>query len=411
MGGLGADVAAGQEAATNAADYAAYVRSCRQELERALGVAVSSALRARPACPVDAVADALSGGELSRLRAKVAELEATSSVGLKAVSSILHPAAAPCQMPRAAPRAAPRRRDAVALGHFSAFSPIDPEPARPRRRTDEGPDGAGFGGDEEGAPRRPRVRVVVLLPDDLVGGTSRGTEGVRAAPTLAPALPPCERAGASARRVRRRYNHDSTIYTFGLPDDVSLALPVCACLLMRANGRGRAEGGAKDAWDGSDAVRPYTPISDNAMVGKFELLVKRYPDGAASEWLHGLELGSMVAFKHIKFNIKARNLLLPAPRPCRRPPACPQLMPSRARVGRRSTRSKARRSSSCSAPARASRRCTRRESRATPSARPAAASKPVEVVARRARVSSRRDRRCACHVATGAVEASRHAGR
>ena len=73
MGGLGADVAAGQEAATNAADYAAYVRSCRQELERALGVAVSSALRARPACPVDAVADALSGGELSRLRAKVAE--------------------------------------------------------------------------------------------------------------------------------------------------------------------------------------------------------------------------------------------------------------------------------------------------------------------------------------------------
>ena len=114
-----------------------------------------------------------------------------------------------------------------------------------------------------------------------------------------------------------RYNHDSTIYTFGLPDDVSLALPVCACLLMRASGRGRVEGGAKDAWDGSDAVRPYTPISDNAMVGKFELLVKRYPDGAASEWLHGLELGSMVAFKHIKFNIKARNLLRPAP-PCRR---------------------------------------------------------------------------------------------
>ena len=288
-------------------------------------------------------------------------------------------------MPRAAPRAAPRRRDAVArarpfLGLFA-----DRSRARPTPWThDEGPDGAGFGCDEEGAPRRPRVRVVVLLPDKLVGGASRGPEGVRAAPTLAPVLPPCERPGASARRVLHRYNHDSTIYTFGLPDDVSLALPVCACLLMRASGRGRVEGGAKDAWDGSDAVRPYTPISDNAMVGKFELLVKRYPDGAASEWLHGLELGSMVAFKHIKFNIKARNPLLPAPRPCRRPPACPQLMPSRARVGRRSTRSKARRSSSCSAPARASRRCTRRESRATPSARHAAASEPVESRAARA---------------------------
>jgi cytochrome-b5 reductase len=70
---------------------------------------------------------------------------------------------------------------------------------------------------------------------------------------------------------------------------------VCACLLMRAPGRGQ---------DGADAVRPYTPISDNAVRGKFELLVKRYPDGAASQWLHSLPLGSSVDFKHIKFNVK-----------------------------------------------------------------------------------------------------------
>ena len=34
--------------------------------------------------------------------------------------------------------------------------------------------------------------------------------------------------------------------------------------------------------------------------------VFRYAGGAASEWLHGLPLGSKVGFKHIKFNIKAQ---------------------------------------------------------------------------------------------------------
>jgi len=105
---------------------------------------------------------------------------------------------------------------------------------------------------------------------------------------------------------KREVNHDSTVYAFGLPEGQSLNLPVCACILMRADGRGRKDGGGKDDWDGSDAVRPYTPMSDNSMLGKFELLVKRYEGGAASQWLFGLAIGSKVAFKHIKFNIKAQ---------------------------------------------------------------------------------------------------------
>jgi cytochrome-b5 reductase len=104
---------------------------------------------------------------------------------------------------------------------------------------------------------------------------------------------------------KREYNHDSTIYTFGLPEGKSLELPVCACILLKAPGRGRGQGG-KDDWDGSDAIRPYTPMSDNSMYGKFELLVKRYDGGAVSQWLYGLEMGAMVGFKHIKFNIKAQ---------------------------------------------------------------------------------------------------------
>mmetsp|Transcript_41571 Transcript_41571/g.88714 ORF Transcript_41571/g.88714 Transcript_41571/m.88714 type:complete len:306 (-) Transcript_41571:455-1372(-) len=105
---------------------------------------------------------------------------------------------------------------------------------------------------------------------------------------------------------KKEYNYDSTIYAFGLPDGQSLNLPVCACLLLRAPGRGRKEGGGKDDWDGTDAVRPYTPMSDNSMLGKFELLVKRYDGGAVSQWLHELELGAKVGFKHIKFNIKSQ---------------------------------------------------------------------------------------------------------
>ena len=105
---------------------------------------------------------------------------------------------------------------------------------------------------------------------------------------------------------RREYNHDSTVYAFGLPKGQSLNLPVCACVLMRADGRGRKEGGGAEDWDGSDAVRPYTPISSPDLRGRFELLVKRYPGGAASQWLHGLPVGAPVHFKHIRFNVKAQ---------------------------------------------------------------------------------------------------------
>ena len=75
---------------------------------------------------------------------------------------------------------------------------------------------------------------------------------------------------------------------FGLPDGQSLNLPVCACILMKG----------KDA-EGADAIRPYTPISDNSMLGKFQLLIKRYEQGVVSSYVHGLEVGAEVEFKHI----------------------------------------------------------------------------------------------------------------
>ena len=83
------------------------------------------------------------------------------------------------------------------------------------------------------------------------------------------------------------YNHDCSIFEFGLEPGQSLNLPVCACVLLEAPGGN---------------VRPYTPISEAA--GRFSLLVKRYERGAASSWLDSLPLGARVPFKHISANVK-----------------------------------------------------------------------------------------------------------
>ena len=92
------------------------------------------------------------------------------------------------------------------------------------------------------------------------------------------------------------YNHDTKIFEFGLPEGQSLNLPVCACILLKG----------KTA-DGEDAVRPYTPMSDNSMLGKFQLLIKTYEQGVVSKYVHGLSIGDEVEFKHIPFNVKIQH--------------------------------------------------------------------------------------------------------
>lgn len=63
-----------------------------------------------------------------------------------------------------------------------------------------------------------------------------------------------------------------------------------------------AQGGA-DA-DGNPFIRPYTPVSTNAMVGEFELMVKIYPEGNLSQHMDKMKVGDEMEFKHIKFNVK-----------------------------------------------------------------------------------------------------------
>ena len=86
-------------------------------------------------------------------------------------------------------------------------------------------------------------------------------------------------------------SEDSFVVRFGLPDATKpLNLSTCACILA----------GHKDD------VRPYTPISTNALTGSFELLVKAYPNGALSQRLATMEVDEAMAFKHIKFNVKTQ---------------------------------------------------------------------------------------------------------
>jgi len=90
-------------------------------------------------------------------------------------------------------------------------------------------------------------------------------------------------------------SHDTKVFTFGLPDPAKpLGLSTCACILAR---------GGADA-EGNPVVRPYTPVSTNALLGSFELMVKCYPEGIMGQHMDKMAIGDTLEFKHIEFNVK-----------------------------------------------------------------------------------------------------------
>ncbi|KAJ1461029.1 hypothetical protein M885DRAFT_508563 [Pelagophyceae sp. CCMP2097] len=100
---------------------------------------------------------------------------------------------------------------------------------------------------------------------------------------------------ACAVKSRVWVSADTVVVTFALDSpEAEFNLPTCACVLAR--------GGADDK--GEAFVRPYTPISTNAMKGQFELMVKVYPEGNLSKHLSTVAVGATVDFKHIVFNVK-----------------------------------------------------------------------------------------------------------
>lgn len=91
----------------------------------------------------------------------------------------------------------------------------------------------------------------------------------------------------------------SYVLRFGLPDESkALGLSTCACILA----------GIKIGDE--MVVRPYTPISTNAMIGSFDLLIKSYAEGKASSAMTSLTPSpdeTSVSFKHIAFNVKIQH--------------------------------------------------------------------------------------------------------
>ena len=82
------------------------------------------------------------------------------------------------------------------------------------------------------------------------------------------------------------YNHNSSIYTFALPDPNSyLNLPVSSCVMLRCKGQ-----------DGKDVIRPYTPI-DTHRKGEVVLLIKSYDKGNMSKAVTQLKPGQTLDFK------------------------------------------------------------------------------------------------------------------
>ena len=96
----------------------------------------------------------------------------------------------------------------------------------------------------------------------------------------------------------------SAVLRFATPDRTRpLQLSTCACILAQA-----AMTNTSDDDNNSDNVvtRPYTPISTNADVGYFDLLVKNYGAGAhlSRHLVEVIQPGDTVNFKHIEFNVK-----------------------------------------------------------------------------------------------------------
>jgi len=128
------------------------------------------------------------------------------------------------------------------------------------------------------------------LPSSMVGNavSSLVTPGMCQFSTEFTSVPLLERTQVSPT---------SSVLRFGLPDETKpLNLSTCACILAGAE------------IDGENVVRPYTPISTNAQVGSFDLLVKNYGKEAkmSRHMCEVIKPGETIQFKHIEFNVKTQ---------------------------------------------------------------------------------------------------------
>ena len=96
--------------------------------------------------------------------------------------------------------------------------------------------------------------------------------------------------------AKNQVTHNTFIFEFACPDESKpLYIPTCSCILASID---------PEAPKDRRAIRAYTPVSTNALVGRFQLLIKVYPDGKLTSRLVEMNVGDRVFFKQIEFNIK-----------------------------------------------------------------------------------------------------------
>ncbi|CDU25307.1 related to MCR1-cytochrome-b5 reductase [Sporisorium scitamineum] len=99
------------------------------------------------------------------------------------------------------------------------------------------------------------------------------------------------------------YNHDSATLVFELPDGKKPGMSVASAVVVKA-----VDGGLKDD-AGKDVIRPYTPITSPETAGHMDFLVKKYPNGKMTTYMHSMKPGDKLAIKGpiAKFPYKANE--------------------------------------------------------------------------------------------------------
>jgi cytochrome-b5 reductase len=92
------------------------------------------------------------------------------------------------------------------------------------------------------------------------------------------------------------YNHNTSRFTFELPNGGAALSPITSLVVVRAS-EGDTQHAPVDK-KGNLAVRAYTPISDPDQEGELVLLIKKYENGVISKYVHErLKPGDTLAIK------------------------------------------------------------------------------------------------------------------
>ena len=139
-------------------------------------------------------------------------------------------------------------------------------------------------------------RTIAIMLRSFLRRSTFSTLGMPTAAVVPPGMCCIPEEWVSLPLIKRtKITQDVNIFRFGTPHPGEpLNLSTCSCILASALSK----------TSGELIVRPYTPISTNELLGSFDLMVKIYPDGEMSQQMEQLELGDLLDFKHIPFNVK-----------------------------------------------------------------------------------------------------------